>query len=409
MLETAPHPASRPRVVVVANARIPGERAQSIQTVRTAAAFARRGCEVDLVHPKRNIRRTIAGADGDPLAFYGVTDPVHLHALPVVDWIERAPRRLQYVPARIEEWTFARAAARWIRGAGGALVHCREIEVGARLAAARDARYLFEAHSIPGSRLRRAWLSRAVAGALAVVAISRGLADDLAAACGIPRERVAVVPDAFEAREYAAPLDRAEARRRLGIPQDAQVVVYAGHLFPWKGSDVLVRASAQAPTITVRLVGGLPEDVERTRRLAKERGASGCEVVGHRPPSEIPIHLAAADVVAVPNSGREPISARHTSPLKLFEAMAAGRAIVASDLPSLREVVEHDRTAWLVPPDDPDALAAGLRRLVADPERCERLGAAAREKAGAFTYDARAARLLELAGIPASAGCGSRS
>src|SRR5262249_13241169 len=78
----------------------------------------------------------------------------------------------------------------------------------------------------------------------------------------------------------------------------------------------------------------------------------GCAAPGGRPR-----WLAAAAVLVLPNSRAEPISARYTSPLKLFEYMAAGRPIVASDLPSLREVLTGGRNAVLVPPDDPGALA----------------------------------------------------
>ncbi len=384
------------KVLVVANARIPGERAQSIQTVRTAAAFARAGCEVDLLHADRRVRRAIEGiAPGaDPLAYYGVREPVRLRPVPVLDWIERVPTRLQYLPARIEELTFGWNAARLAMRERGALVHCREIETGALLARARHPRYLFEAHSIPGSRTKRRWLERSMRRALCVVAITEGLALDLASVVRFAREEIFVVPDAFDPTAFADVPGREEARRRLGLG-DGFVAVYTGHLFPWKGAGTLVAAARLAPEVRFRLVGGLPEDVGRVRREAA--GLANVEVLGHRPPTEVPLHLAAADVVLVPNSAGSAISERHTSPLKLFEAMAAGRAIVASDLQSLREVLSHDRDALLVAPDDPAALAGAIRALAADAPRRERLAAKARAESARSTFDARAQRLLDLA------------
>jgi glycosyltransferase involved in cell wall biosynthesis len=85
---------------------------------------------------------------------------------------------------------------------------------------------------------------------------------------------------------------------------------------------------------------------------------------------------------------------RHTSPLKAFEAMAAGRPLLASDLPSSREFLRHGENAWLVPPDDTTALADGLRRLLGDDALAERLARTAFEDAVAFSWDARARRLL---------------
>jgi glycosyltransferase involved in cell wall biosynthesis len=297
----------------------------------------------------------------------------------------------------VEELTFAWGAARVAARDRETLVLCREIEVGALLARRRHPAFLFEAHTVPRSRLRRSWMRRACSGALGVAAITGGLADDLAGALPFPRSAVAIVPDAFEAGDFRDLPSREEARRRLGISPDEVVVAYTGHLFAWKGAETLLAAAARAPALRFRLVGGLPEDVERARAAARALGASNADVVGHRPPAEIPLHLAAADVVAIPNSARSAISARHTSPLKLFEAMAAGRAIVASDLPSLREVLEDGRTARLVPPDDPDALARACLDLAARPREREALGTAARAAAEGFTYDARARRLLELA------------
>jgi hypothetical protein len=96
----------------------------------------------------------------------------------------------------------------------------------------------------------------------------------------------------------------------------------------------------------------------------------------------------------VPNRSKPAISAKYTSPLKVFEAMAVGLALVASDLPSLRELLHHGEDAWLVKPDDPAALAEGIRALVADPALRARLGRTLGARAAEHSWDARAARIL---------------
>ena len=85
-------------------------------------------------------------------------------------------------------------------------------------------------------------------------------------------------------------------------------------------------------------------------------------MTGQVPPDEVAAHLASADVLALPNTATS-ISERYTSPLKLFEYMAAGRPIVVSDLPAIREIVRHGESAWLVAPGDAAALAAGIGRV----------------------------------------------
>ncbi|MCG2808867.1 MAG: glycosyltransferase, partial [Candidatus Portnoybacteria bacterium] len=82
-------------------------------------------------------------------------------------------------------------------------------------------------------------------------------------------------------------------------------------------------------------------------------------ILGHRPYSEIPYYLKAADVLVLPNSGKEEISKSWTSPMKMFEYMASQRPIVASDLISLREIL-NENNAVLVEPDNSRALAEGI-------------------------------------------------
>jgi glycosyltransferase involved in cell wall biosynthesis len=105
--------------------------------------------------------------------------------------------------------------------------------------------------------------------------------------------------------------------------------------------------------------------------------------------------LARASVVVVPFL-RSAMTERHTSPLKAFEAMAAGRPIVASDLPSSREVLRDGENALLVPPGDTAALAAALRRLAEEPALAARLARCAFAEAPRYSWDARARSLRGL-------------
>jgi glycosyltransferase involved in cell wall biosynthesis len=115
-------------------------------------------------------------------------------------------------------------------------------------------------------------------------------------------------------------------------------------------------------------------------------------ITGHVPPRDVARHLSRATMLVLPNT-RSVISERYTSPLKLFEYLAFGVPIVASDLPAIREILTDGRTALLVPPDDPAALAAALTRLARSPAESAALGAAARALAPEYTWDKRAERL----------------
>ena len=175
-------------------------------------------------------------------------------------------------------------------------------------------------------------------------------------------------------------------------------VVYAGHLYAWKGVDVLLDALGQLAGVRGVIVGGYEKepDLARLRERAARLGISDrVTFTGLVPPSAVAAYLRAARVLVLPNPASA-ISTRFTSPLKLFEYMAAGRPIVASDLPSIREVLRHEENALLVEPGNPTALAAGVRRLLEDPALADRLAQAATTGVQDYSWDRRAERLEAL-------------
>jgi glycosyltransferase involved in cell wall biosynthesis len=113
------------------------------------------------------------------------------------------------------------------------------------------------------------------------------------------------------------------------------------------------------------------------------------------PQARVADELARAAVVVAPFL-RAGMTERHTSPLKVFEAMAAARPIVATDLPSSREVLRDGESALLVPPGDPAALGAALRRVLEDRDLAERLARTAWDEAPRYSWEARAAKLQAL-------------
>lgn len=380
-------------LVIVANARMPSPRAQSLQVAQSAGAFARAGIPTTLLHPLRT-SATALPAGLDLWDYYGLprgARPV-AEALRCIDWIDRVPRALQYVPARLQESSFSKSAAlRVLGGYPEATVLSREAECALLLVRRKRAGVFLELHRVPGGRLRRRWTLAACKGAAGVIAISAGVRDDLVA-LGVEAQKITVEHDGFEPARFAGLPGRAEARERLKLPLDAPLVVYTGGLLEWKGVDVLVEAARALPDVYFVIAGGMPADVARLRTHAG--GLANLRIDGFQAPELVPLYLAAGDIGVVPNRSKPAISARYTSPLKVFEAMAVGLPLVVSDLPSAREILHHGEDAWLVNSDDPAALAEGIRALVADPALREQLGKALGARAAGHSWDARAARIL---------------
>jgi glycosyltransferase involved in cell wall biosynthesis len=295
-----------------------------------------------------------------------------------VDWIDAVPVRWQYWPARLQERTFARNAARVVaREHPQAFVYAREVEAALPLLRNGRKGVFLEVHRVPEGRLRRAELLECAQLQAGCVAISGGVQADLLA-LGVRAEQVVVEHDGFESTRFAHLPDKAVARQKLGLAPDVSVVVYTGGLLEWKGVDVLVDAARLLPEVQFVIAGGMASDVR---------------IDGFVAPELVSLYLAAGDVGVVPNRSQPAISSKYTSPLKVFESLCSGLPLVVSDLPSMRDVLtEH--TAEFVQPDDPAALAAGLQRLLADPVRRAYLTEHGRSAAHGRDWDTRAQRLV---------------
>ncbi len=224
-------------------------------------------------------------------------------------------------------------------------------------------------------------------GADLVIVVSAAMKDELIAR-GIEADKVLVNPNGVDPDRYTPQVDGRQVRDRYGIG-DELVVGFIGTFGRWHGAEVLAEAFGrlirERPELRnharLLMIGeglGLPE----TRRIVDELGLSDRAVfTGQTAQVDGPAHLAAADLLVSPHVPNPDGTPFFGSPTKLFEYMAMGKGIVASDLDQIGEVLDHDRTAWLVRPGDPDALATGLAALIDDPVRRDRLGRAARERA----------------------------
>jgi glycosyltransferase involved in cell wall biosynthesis len=386
------------RIIYLADIRFPLERANGVQTMETCHALARRGHQVRLV-----VRPDSASPPRDPWAYYGlapvaglVIDRVRVPASP-------AARRAAYVAASV-----GRSIGRFRAD----LILTRDLAIAAlllRIPAAARPPVVYESHGFspavsedlpdmistaaaptPAKRRRlHAREQRVWARADGYITITAALARELEGRFG-QRPRLAVVPDGARVGEVG------EVGLRTGAT-GGRVVGYAGHLYPWKGPDVLVAALERLPGVRALVVGGLAgePDLGRVRALADRTVPGRVEFAGQVDPPRVAALLRHADVLALPNTpGR--VSAAYTSPLKLFEYMASGRPIVASDLPALREVLRPDANAVLVEAGDASALAAGLARVLADAALAGRLAAQAREDVRAWSWDRRAERVESL-------------
>jgi len=260
---------------------------------------------------------------------------------------------------------------------------------------------VLEEHTFPHRGGWGAWLHLwASRHADRLVVITEGLRERYVAA-GIPAERVLVAPDGVDLARFENMPDRDEACRRIGLPLGKPIVGYVGRFHTLgmsKGLDTLVEAAAllreQDIGIVLCFVGGPKESFPVPRELAHRHGlpTDSLILVDRVPLLEVPLYMRAFDVCAMPFPWTEHY-AYYMSPLKMFEYMASGTPIVATDLPSVREVLRDGENAVLVAPDEPRALATGIERMLGSVESAARIGRRARDDVARHTWTERVWRI----------------
>jgi len=377
------------QLLYISNGNIPSRWAHTVQIMKMSEAFARIVPDFSLLIPG-SLRGGVPGGDlpaADLFAWYGITRPFRLRRLPMA-W--------RLAPAMLDRSNWRQFSSRaryytWLARPRLIMTRCHE---SADYALRDRFPVIFETHDGPGHpKTMDAIAAFARRPTLAGVVTTSEVLKDAFCAAGLRPEQVLAIPNAvdldrFELEDGA----RAAARRALGVAPDDFLVVYTGSLKPYKGIGTLVEAARLRPRYRFVTVGGSAEEI-----AGWEAQAADCRNLELRPfvPNrELPRYLAAADACLVPNSASDR-TASWTFSLKLYEYLAAGRPVVASDIPSLRSAVADGVEALLVPPDDAQALAAALDRLHDEPAFAAGLAAAGRRKVAEITWDRRARLVID--------------
>ena len=239
-------------------------------------------------------------------------------------------------------------------------------------------------------------------GANVVVVVSQPMKDELVER-GIDGDRILVNPNGVHPDRYCPSVDGDEVRERYGL-NGMTVLGFIGTFGPWHGAEILADAFGRliqqrpdlAEHVRLLLIGDGTHMEQVKQNIAKHQVDELAVLTGIVPQSEGPEHLAACDILVSPHVPNPDGTPFFGSPTKLFEYMAMGKCIVASDLDQIGEILEHDRTAWMVPPGDVDGLVAGLAAMIDKPDSRTRLGNAASEEVLArYTWQQHTQRIID--------------
>ncbi|WP_284010528.1 glycosyltransferase family 4 protein [Haloarcula pelagica] len=327
-----------------------------------------------------------------PEAYYDTAFEFRWTALPCLDLLWLAPSLpgiVQALAFYIEVITFTVAAVVYTLTRRPDVVYTRSLLLGTVGTLLLRCPVVLEVHRGPPGGIVGQVAQRGFNRLHYIVAISDGLRSDWDTRTDT---RILVAPDAVDPDRFDIDKVRTDVRTEFCLPTDHPVITYVGSLQAWKGVDTLIGAARMLTDVTICIVGGWETQQAELRRRAGPI-PSNVRLVGHVEPEVVPRHLYASDVLVIPNTATDTLASRYTSPLKLFEYMAAERPIVASDIPAIREIV-GEREVYFAAPDDPAALARTVETVLSAPDAPDRARQARERVIELHTWTRRAETIM---------------
>ncbi len=370
------------KITYIANARMPSEKAHGIQIMKMCEAFACNGIKVELVLPKRRNKKL---KEINPFEYYKVKKNFKIKKLPCWDLVNKfSPFGLW-----LEIFSFSLVSFFYLFFKKSDLIYSRDIN-SIRWLSFFKKNIFYEIHSLP----KRLKLYNPVFKRVRkIIAITDLLKNSLIQE-GINSNKLITLPDGVDLKKFNFSFSKKKAREKLNLPIDKKIVLYTGHLYKWKGVDVLAQAADLfAQDIVFVLVGGNTYEINQFKE--RNKSLKNLLILGQKSYSEIPYYLKAADILVLPNSKKDKISREWTSPLKLFEYMASQRPILASDLPSLREALNQNN-ALFFESDQPRDLASKIDLVLEDQELSSRIAAQALIDVKEYTWQKRVKKIISI-------------
>jgi glycosyltransferase involved in cell wall biosynthesis len=391
------------RIAVVSSGHIPSEWAHSMNTMKHAEGFRDGGNHVEVFSVERYQERKKLGQIDSIQSMYDINEsiPIRLFRDRSLFYFREAPV-MKYLPALIERTPLQflqrigdpeRRIAEKIFQEKFDWAYCRALRIPAYLIEL-GVPVVVEWHN-PRTQDKgfQEFLKHIDSGAfLGISTIAEQVKKNLLES-GIPAEKVIVQEDAVDLKKFDALKEsKGVLRKELGLPESKTVITYSGSLHRGKGIHELLRVAErmrdEAGTLFL-IVGGPQKIRERYERQARREGLRNVRFAGYIEHRLVPKYLKASDILIMlyDIAEKNPVmDLNTTSPLKLFEYMAAKVPIIASDIPALERVVAHGKEVFFVPSGDYSAVADAVKQIVQNKNLRDTLVQTAYETVQKHTY-----------------------
>jgi glycosyltransferase involved in cell wall biosynthesis len=371
-------------IVAISGSQVPSNAANSLQTMKAVHALAELGHVVTLIVPFSDQNRN-ENEWHELATFYGLQEEF------LVEYLPSASRRLFFL-----------SAVRRAKSLKPDLLYVWPLP-SAVLGLMNGMPVILEMHDLPSGRVGPLWFRyfRDFKGKKRMTVITKALNEALAERYGsfFRSSDVVLAPNGVEPERFESLPGPVEARAILNLPE-APTVVCTGHLYAGRGVELFIELAAAFQEKGVNFVwaGGRPSEIELWKAQTKSR--PNITFCGFIPNALLPMYQAAADILLMPYSREIGISsggghsALVSSPMKMFEYLATGRAILASDLPVFHEVL-NVKNSIFCPPDKVSEWQSAIQGLLDNPARREELAKQARIDAQNYSWTERARRILK--------------
>ena len=333
-------------LIYIANVRMPTEKAHGIQIMKMCEAFDDQGIKVELVIPWR-----FNGIKQNSFKYYGIKENFKINKIFSLDLIFLNIPKIFFW---LQSLTFSISVFFYLLFKKADIIYSRD-SFPLYLLSFFKKNIVYESHIFPNNIF---FHKRVFKKSRFIITITQGL-KDLFIKKGIDRNKILVAPDGVDLEDFDIEITKEEARKKLNLPLNKKIIMYIGLFDKWKGYLILLESSKLFnDEMKLVMIGGTEKQIGEL----KEKYPNVI-FLGYRLYTDMPMNQKAADVLVIPNSGKTVISKYYTSPLKLFGYMASKRPIIASDLPSLREILDENN-AILVKSDNPQLLAEKIRQTL---------------------------------------------
>jgi glycosyltransferase involved in cell wall biosynthesis len=371
------------KLVYISQGNIPSKWAHTFQAMKMAESFSRLVTNFRLIAQAHWTKLGKKRFDFE--SWYGIRNPFN---------IVRLPRYLvtrQALFEQVYDSKFDVIAARYASWCRPDLIYTRSPLAGKISAVRYGLPTIFESHSQTDQPVFQHVIDAIDHPCFIGLVTVTGELRNMFVKAGVPEEKILVWPDAVDLSWFenvkSSEASVSDLRRHLELPVGRPIVTYTGHLYPHKGIATVLECARKLPNVFFLVAGGWEQDIFRCKEKTKD--LDNIWFTGFLSNSKIANYLAAPDILLLPNSANHP-SAKYTSPLKLFEYMAARKPIISSNIEAIRSVLRHGENAWLIEPDDAYALSRSIKYVLKKKNLSSRLAETAHRDVRQYTWDRRA-------------------